>query len=1581
LTTQDPDGDSRKIDIVGLPAGEEGFWLGISDMNESSGTATLEGVPPRGMEGKVYPIVLIVTDATGRYATINSKLIIDGENRSPVIRGSATVKLAFDQSGNSKASDLASILATDFDGDTMTWSLSPLSAHKYGVPEVSGTGPRPTVLSYAPYGSQTADSFTIRVADAESYDELKVIPLIVASHSSIQVDFPADHDTVEAGTEYSNYVSLSGLSDYTVIDATLGTGPSWLKVSKISQGLFRLHGFVPFDVSGDFELQLVFAEAGTERGRESLVLKVSTSTALSIVLQGDDFVRLRKGSVFSEPGYEAKGASGEDLSGSVTFQGETDATGLGVHKLQYQVSDVQTGNVVSSTRFLQVSEGDSGIAVSSLKRLDPREVKGILPTSGNTLVWGEGRNGEAVSGNSNSHAFLSSVDSNGNSVAVEFFQSLSGQEINIEDCVASAGGCIFVVGAYKGNLGYRNYQIAAKGEHNVFIFKLDQDFGLIWSKTFSCTGKLGNLNITEFTASDILLGGSFSGSLSTEAGVFVSVAEKDLFVARMNLSNGMVSWLKRFGGSGDDSISALKSMGESIYLAGGVRKTGVEEYSFVFELDQNGVAVNSSSFKGLYKNQILDLAVGVDRIYLLGSFETSIELAGKTLSSSSSSAFALSLKSGLIQEWASLLANQDEPLGVETDAFGFPVFLTRFKNNSSIEGTSLNLVSLGQSDLLLAKLSKENGSFLWHKQLGGVGDENASDLKTDLHGKVFTLVHTNQSFIADGLASGAGSLFLATVESLQKPFFTETLDLNLTRGNSFFREINATAPSGFAQMQLMGAPSWVYLKDDRNGSGVIGGIVHPEANESLDFTLRAFDADGGYADLNVSCFILDNNQSPSNSNRFPSFSASIDLGPNVILSNVGDCESGKYLAYGKFTNTLKVGGHSAIATSGYDGFALKVDSQGQAEDLLHLASDDEVTPVALAQDDDGTIYLTGSFTGKLSVGFLEIESAGQHDIFVVSWSKTGDLLNLQSLGGPGDERSTSVIFLDGSLVVGGYFSDSFNFGQISQESSGGTDGFVMSVDAFDFQQINWFLPLAGSSDDLANVLEVSSNGSLYLGGSFGTSAVMGGVEIVSKGLSDAFVGKLTATGQVEFLRSGGGVGKDEVNFLGTARNGNLIVGGTFSEQFQWDSQKLSSKGAKDVFLGTLSTSGNCLTFDTVLVLGSFNGSIDLGEENPFLSRGGMDSFVAFYDHDLKSLSPGIRFGDAGDDVLLGAASVFHDNYILAGLSKGRPGQNLEYDLSGDGERLRAFLSVYGPAALSPKAWPEPPASAVSGSYFEYRFSSGPWPAGTDLDLTVRALPSFLRANLSLDGSGVVWGMVPADLIGVADSLFVDLSVNSKLYGKADVTFTASVIPSGETFQLVSESTSNFITQFETFSTTVRITGTRPQDVLLYPETLPPWIKGTRLDDSRYLLEGTPGNGHSGWNPVTLRASSSRFAKSFSFELFVQSPLGNPGTKTEFGDWSESWFGALILFENSWAYHKDLGWIYVESNEDGGALWFWTEKWGWTWTDQGHWNPQSGEGFLYSYKTGSWLYFKKGMDGSSNLVYLYDTGEWGYYESR
>ena len=398
----------------------------------------------------------------------------------------------------------------------------------------------------------------------------------------------------------------------------------------------------------------------------------------------------------------------------------------------------------------------------------------------------------------------------------------------------------------------------------------------------------------------------------------------------------------------------------------------------------------------------------------------------------------------------------------------------------------------------------------------------------------------------------------------------------------------------------------------------------------------------------------------------------------------------------------------------------------------------------------------------------------------------------------------------------------------------------------------------------------------------------------------------------------------------------------------------------------------------IFVTGTFNGKLELDSNNVFQSRGGVDAFCAIFDFGAKSIRQASHFGETGDDVLLGAATSFSGNYLLGGVSKSRLGIGFTSDPTFTDSDSAAFLSRFGPSSFSPSIWPLPPGSVKPSSSFEYAFSSGPWPNNARPEITIKTIPSWLSASLRPDGSGLIWGMTPSSLAPGEISFPVDLSIGSPEYGKADLRFAPKLLSSQTSFHLVCKSSGNSIPQYQKFSLSVTISGNRSGDVIIYPEALPSWLKGTRVDDSRYLLEGTPGSGHSGSNQVRLRALSPLHSELLNLELSVQSPLYESSTKTNSGDWKESWFGFFVVFENSWSYHQDLGWVFVESSQSAKELWFWNEKWGWLWTSSDHWNGIQREGFLYSFKSGNWIYFRK---GSPSLVYVYETGEWVYYENQ
>ncbi|MAH26708.1 MAG: hypothetical protein CMI19_07115 [Opitutae bacterium] len=91
---------------------------------------------------------------------------------------------------------------------------------------------------------------------------------------------------------------------------------------------------------------------------------------------------------------------------------------------------------------------------------------------------------------------------------------------------------------------------------------------------------------------------------------------------------------------------------------------------------------------------------------------------------------------------------------------------------------------------------------------------------------------------------------------------------------------------------------------------------------------------------------------------------------------------------------------------------------------------------------------------------------------------------------------------------------------------------------------------------------------------------------------------------------------------------------------------------------------------------------------------------------------------------------------------------------------------------------------------------------------------------------------------------------------------------------------------------------------------------------------------------------------------------------ETGDgWSTSeWFGDFRYFENGWAYHYGLGWVYLSSDEEDG-IWLWRKEHGWLWSNQATWP------FLWSHASGDWIYLLI-REKQDSVFFDYSTGRYG-----
>ena len=79
---------------------------------------------------------------------------------------------------------------------------------------------------------------------------------------------------------------------------------------------------------------------------------------------------------------------------------------------------------------------------------------------------------------------------------------------------------------------------------------------------------------------------------------------------------------------------------------------------------------------------------------------------------------------------------------------------------------------------------------------------------------------------------------------------------------------------------------------------------------------------------------------------------------------------------------------------------------------------------------------------------------------------------------------------------------------------------------------------------------------------------------------------------------------------------------------------------------------------------------------------------------------------------------------------------------------------------------------------------------------------------------------------------------------------------------------------------------------------------------------------------------------------------------------DSWMGSMHPYPNQWAYHRRLGWIFM--NPDGSdGYWIWREENGWLWTNSYTWP------YLWAHQSTEWLYLLP--ENEKALFYDYGSG--------
>ncbi len=191
-------------------------------------------------------------------------------------------------------------------------------------------------------------------------------------------------------------------------------------------------------------------------------------------------------------------------------------------------------------------------------------------TDGNIIVIGtyEGRakvGGEELPLAPGTSYFLAKYDPDG--------KHLWSKQIEVEDSdihiVTKPNGSIIIAGNFSNNLKIADMKLSASSRDDIFLAKLSHTGDVEWIKQFGGVGSSYVRSIAIDTQENLVIAGSFSGTVSFGSKSLEALGRSDGLVVQFD-ENGVPKWARRFGNLFDfDSIERLSvSMPGEITISG-----------------------------------------------------------------------------------------------------------------------------------------------------------------------------------------------------------------------------------------------------------------------------------------------------------------------------------------------------------------------------------------------------------------------------------------------------------------------------------------------------------------------------------------------------------------------------------------------------------------------------------------------------------------------------------------------------------------------------------------------------------------------------------------------------------------------------------------------------------------------------------------------------------------------------------------------------------------------------------------------------------------------------------------------------
>lgn len=659
-------------------------------------------------------------------------------------------------------------------------------------------------------------------------------------------------------------------------------------------------------------------------------------------------------------------------------------------------------------------------------------------------------------------------------------------------------------------------------------------------------------------------------------------------------------------------------------------------------------------------------------IYVTGDFVGTAYFENTPLlSKGSSDIFIAKYNSSGILQWVRIAGGigSDKANGIVIN--GTEIYITGSFSGIAIFDT-LSITSVGSDDVFIAKYNT-NGNIQWLKRAGG---DRANGIA----------IYGDDVYIT-GLYTGTA-------------IFDTTSITSIGSGDVFLAKYNDN-----------GVVQWVRSAGGTNGDEAKGVAVNSTGVYITGFFRYSVTFDttdiisGNDADIFLAKYDTVGNF------QWARYAGGTNFDQ---VSSVAVHESNVYIT-GAYSGTATFDTINITSYGSNDIFLAKYDSGGDFHWVRSagLNSNDFAYDIAV---NDTVVYITGVIGVSAKFDAISVTTIGSSDVFLAKYSSSGDVQWVKNAGGIyGGNTAYGLALIGINIYITGSFKKTATFNTTDITSIEDADIFLAK---YDIDGGFIWVKSAGSGGgfDVGSQIACDTNGNIYVTGSFNGKAFLNNTEISSAGDIDIFLAKYNSNGNLQWVRSAGGIGSDVVG--GIAINGtDIYITGNYTGVAKFNNINITSVGVQDVFLAKYDSSGTLLWLKSaggtnsdfsrsvslngsdVYITGSFSGTTTFNSTS-IVSLGASDVFLAKYNSIGNLLWVKSAGGISTDDAF--GVSVNSTGIYVTGIFKGTATFNTTNITASGMEDI--FLAKYNSSGIlqwvrraGGTKWDNPYGIAVNGT--------------------------------------------------------------------------------------------------------------------------------------------------------------------------------------------------------------------------------------------------------------------------------------------